>query len=212
MPNGQDLAQSRARRRNRARNPLQVADDHRFQLSEWRAQRVGLGALAVLVVAAATGFFGSAGVIFRVVSIYAFLLLVFRIAGKRTVAQMTSFDLVVLLVIGDATQQGLVGQDYSVSTALVAVSCLILADVALARMKSRWPAMDRVVDGVPLVLVVRGRMIRDRMDREGVDAEDILEAARDQHGLRRLEDVDYAVLERHGGISIIPRPDAGPES
>ena len=99
-------------------------------------QRVGLVLLIGLVVAAAVGWFGSPGVILRVVTIYGFLLVVFRVAGKRTVAEMTSFDLIVLLVIGDATQQGLIGDDFSVTTALVAVSCLILIDVALGQVKS----------------------------------------------------------------------------
>lgn len=184
---------------------IHLENDYRFQVREWAAQKIGLLALLALVAAAATGLIGSPAVILRVVAIYAFLLFVFRVAGKRTVAQMTSFDLIVLLVLGDATQQGLIGDDFSVTTALVAVSCLILIDVALGRVKSRWPTVDRIVDGVPLILVHKGRLLQDRMDREGVDVEDILEAAREQHGLDSIDDVDYAVLERHGGVSIVPK-------
>ena len=187
------------------RFPERLEDNYPFQRREWRAQRVGLVLLIGLVIAAAAGFFGSSGVILRVVTIYGFLMVVFRVAGKRTVAEMTSFDLIVLLVIGDATQQGLIGDDFSVTTAIVAVSCLILIDVALGRIKDRWPRVDRVVDGVPLILIAKGEVLRDRMAREGVDLDDVLEAAREQHGLTNLEEVEYAVLERHGGISIIPK-------
>lgn len=187
------------------RFPERLEDNYPFQRSEWRAQRVGLVLLVGLVVAAATGVIGSSGVILRVVTIYGFLMVVFRVAGKRTVAEMTSFDLIVLLVIGDATQQGLIGDDFSVTTAIVAVSCLILIDVALGRIKDRWPRVDRVVDGVPLILIAKGEVLRGRMAREGVDLDDVLEAAREQHGLTNLEEVEYAVLERHGGISIIPK-------
>ena len=189
----------------RRRFPERLEDDYPFQVREWRAQRVGLVLLVGLVIAAALGYFGSSGVILRVVTVYGFLLVVFRVAGKRTVAEMTSFDLIVLLVIGDATQQGLIGDDFSVATALVAVSCLILIDLALGQVKDRWPSADRVVDGVPLILISKGEMLRDRMEREGVDLDDVLEAAREQHGIKNLDQIEYAVLERHGGISVIPR-------
>lgn len=189
----------------RRRFPERLEEDYGFQLNDWRAQKVGLVLLVGLVIAAAFGWFGSSGVILRVVTIYGFLLVVFRIAGKRTVAEMTSFDLIVLLVIGDATQQGLIGDDFSVTTAIVAVSCLILIDVALGQVKNRFPSVDRVVDGVPLILISKGEVLPTRMDREGVDLDDILEAAREQHGITNLDEIEYAVLERHGGVSIIPR-------
>jgi uncharacterized membrane protein YcaP (DUF421 family) len=195
---------------NRRRFPARLEDHYGFQRREWRAQRVGLVLLVGLVLAAGFGVFGSSGVILRVVTIYGFLLVVFRVAGKRTVAEMTSFDLIVLLVIGDATQQGLIGDDFSVATAVVAVSCLILIDVALGRVKNRWPTVDRVVDGVPLILIFKGEILQSRMEREGVDLDDILEAAREQHGIKNLEDIEYAVLEQHGGISIIPRQPSTP--
>ena len=196
----------------RQRFPGRLEDDYRFQLNDWRAQRVGLVLLVGLVVAAAFGWFGSPGVLLRVIAIYGFLLFVFRVAGKRTVAEMTSFDLIVLLVIGDATQQGLIGDDFSVTTAVVAVSCLILIDIALGQVKSRWPSVDRVVDGVPLILIFKGEMLRDRMEREGVDINDILEAAREQNGIQNLDEIEYAVLERHGGISVIPRRPSASEN
>jgi uncharacterized membrane protein YcaP (DUF421 family) len=173
-----------------------------YQVREWRAQRVGLTALVAFVAAAGLGWVGSPSTLLRVAAIYGFLLLVFRIAGKRTVAELTSFDLIVLLLIGDATQQGLIGEDYSVVTALVAISCLILIDSGLGLIKRRWPKIDRVVDGVPLIIVFKGRVLKDRMDREGVDLDDVLEAAR-EHGIASLDQIEFAVLERHGGISII---------
>ena len=195
------MAQIRASRKS----VTHLEKDYGFQRREWQAPRFGLFALLAFVTAAGVGALGSASIVFRVVTIYAFLLVVFRIAGKRTVAEMTSFDLIVLLLIGDATQQGMLGDDHTVTTAVLAVSCLIVVDVVLGRMKSRWAIVDRVVDGVPVILVFRGRLLKDRMNREGVDVEDILEAAREQEGLDSLDDVEFAVLERHGGVSIIPK-------
>jgi len=92
------------------------------------------------------------------------------------------------------------------------VSCLILIDVALGQVKKRWPSVDRVVDGAPLILIFKGEILRERMAREGVDINDILEAAREQNGIENLDEIEYAVLERHGGISVIPRRPSASEN
>lgn len=143
--------------------------------------------------------------VLRALAIYVFLLLVFRISGKRSLAQITSFDFVLLLVIGEATQQALIGQDYSLTGAMLAVSTLIGLDITLSVLKQYLPGLERWMDDVPLVLVAHGHVYDDRMRRERVDLDDVLAAARQLHGLERLEQIKYAVLERNGGISIIPR-------
>lgn len=140
----------------------------------------------------------------RAVFIYLFLLVLTRISGRRTLAQMTTFDLVLLLVIGEATQQALLGNDFSIVTALVVITTLVALDVALSLVKARAPAVDRAIDGVPVILLADGEMHRDRMERARVDESDILEAARQGQGLERLEQIRYAVLERRGNITVIP--------
>jgi uncharacterized membrane protein YcaP (DUF421 family) len=189
----------------RGRTDVDVEVDDAFQRAEWRVQRWGLAGLALLAIASALGLAGAPGTLFRVAVIYGFLLLVFRLSGKRTLAQMTSFDLVLVMVIGDATQQALIGDDFTIGTAVVAISSLVLIDVALGFVKSRSAAVDRIVDGLPLILVDRGTPLTDRMAREGVDLGDILAAGREQHGLRGLDEIDFAVLERSGGLSIVAR-------
>jgi uncharacterized membrane protein YcaP (DUF421 family) len=186
------------------RPPIDVEEDYSFQRRDWRFQRHGLVALLVVLAATALVRDGSIATIGRVTLIYGFLLVLFRLAGKRALAQMTSFDLVLVMVIGDATQQALIGDDFTVGTALVAIACLVLLDVGLGYVKARWAAVDRVMDGLPVVLVDRGRPLLDRMKREGIDLSDILTAGREQHGLRQLSEIEYAVLERSGGLSIIP--------
>lgn len=183
---------------------IEVEEDYPFQRFDWRAQRYGLIALAIAVAATAAFRDGSVATLVRVTTIYVFLLMLFRLAGKRSLAQMTSFDLVLVMVIGDATQQALIGDDFTIGTALVAVTWLVLLDVGFGFAKSRWAGVDRVVDGLPVVLVDRGKPLLDRMAKEGIDIGDILAAGREQHGLRRLSDIDFAVLERSGGLSIIP--------
>jgi uncharacterized membrane protein YcaP (DUF421 family) len=137
--------------------------------------------------------------------LYAFLVLLFRLAGKRTLHQATVFDLVLLLVISESAQQVLLEDDPSLTRALIVIATLVLMDIGLSLVKRRWPAADHWLDGRPLLLLDEGRPLQERMHRSRVDEGDILEAARELHGLERLEQIRYAVLERDGRISIIPR-------
>jgi uncharacterized membrane protein YcaP (DUF421 family) len=143
--------------------------------------------------------------VLRALAIYAFLFLLFRISGKRTLAQVTSFDFVLLLIIGEATQQGLLGDDFSVTNAFVVVGTLILADIAMSLAQQRFPSLGRFVEGLPVVLIDNGQKVERHMKQARVDEADILERARQSQGLERLDDVKFAVLERDGSISIVPR-------
>ena len=143
--------------------------------------------------------------VLRAAAIYAFLLLVFRITGKRSLAQITAFDFVLLLIIGEATQQALLGEDFSVINACVVIGTLMFLELGLSLAKERWPGLDPVLDSTPLIIVENGRLLTDRVACERVDLHDVLAAARERHGLERLDQIKYAVLERSGGISIVPR-------
>lgn len=141
--------------------------------------------------------------------VYIFLLIVFRIAGRRTVAQLTTFDFVLVLVISEATQSALVADDTSLTGAFLAILTLIAMDVLLSLIKIRLKSVERWLDGVPMVIVRDGKPLDDLMRRARVDMDDVLSAARESHGLPNLESVAHAVLEANGRISIIPRePDA----
>jgi uncharacterized membrane protein YcaP (DUF421 family) len=172
---------------------------------EHRAQLAGLVALIALVGAALVGVVGHAIDVGRAALVYVFLLLVFRVSGRRTLAQVTTFDLILVLILGDATQQALVGENGTMANALVAVATLVLIDMMLARAKLAWPTVDAVVDGRPVLLVVHGSLQHDAMAREGVTLDDVLTAAREQQGVADLAEVDFAVLEQSGRISIVPR-------
>lgn len=143
--------------------------------------------------------------VLRALAIYMFLLLIFRISGKRSLAQTTTFDFVLLLVIGEATQQALIGDDYSLTSAMLAIVTLVGLDIGLSLVKERYKPIERVVDDMPLVIVENGQTLRERMDKERVDEEDVLAAARERHGLESIRQIKYAVLERNGAISIVPR-------
>ena len=143
--------------------------------------------------------------VLRGVAIYTFLLFIFRIAGRRTLAQMTNFDLVLLLLIGESTQQGLLGNDFSITNAFLVVLTLVGLDIGISLWKQRSPQIEKLVEGVPLVIVENGKPLKDRMHKARVDESDILTAARTLQGLERMDQIKYAVLERSGGISIIPK-------
>lgn len=146
--------------------------------------------------------------ILRAVVIYMILLLVFRIAGKRSLAQITTFDFVLLLVIGEATQQGLLGDDFSLTNAALAITTLIGLDVGISLLKGRFPNVSPWVDDVPVVIVENGQPLVERMKRARVDEADILESAREKQGIERMDQIKYAVLERTGSISVIPMQQA----
>lgn len=143
--------------------------------------------------------------ILRAAAIYAALMLIFRISGKRTLSQITTFDFVLLLVVGEATQQAMLGDDFSVTNGILVVVTLVGIDIALSFVKERVPWFDRAADSLPVVIFQDGSPIKERMQKARVDEDDILAAGRASQGLERLDQIKYAVLEQGGSISVIPR-------
>ncbi|WP_144955749.1 DUF421 domain-containing protein [Pseudomonas oryzihabitans] len=144
--------------------------------------------------------------VLRAAALYAFLLVLFRITGRRALSEITTFDFVLLLVIGEATQQALLGDDFSVINAFVVITTLVLIDILLSLFKERSPRVGRFLDGVPLIVVEYGKPLTERLRKARLTEEDILEAARQSQGLERLEQIRFAVLEKNGQISVIPEP------
>ena len=137
--------------------------------------------------------------------IYAFLLLLMRISGRRTLSQMTTFDFVLLLIVGEATQQALLGQDFSLTNAALVITTLLGLDLLLSLIKSRSPSFGQWVDGVPMIIVENGKVLRERTDKARVDESDILESARQLQGIERLDQIRYAVLEANGNITVVAK-------
>jgi len=141
----------------------------------------------------------------RALVVYFVLLIIFRIAGNRTLAQMTAFDMILLLIISETIQQALIGSDQSITHAFLLVLTLVGAAILLSVLKQKSRTLDRLVDGGPVVVIERGQLHQERMDKMRVDAAEIMESARQQEGLRRLDEIDYAVVERNGDITVIPK-------
>jgi uncharacterized membrane protein YcaP (DUF421 family) len=143
--------------------------------------------------------------VLRGVAVYLILLAIMRISGRRTVAQMTPFDFVLLLIIAETTQQALLGDDFSITNAVVLIVTLFGLDIALSYLKAWWPAAGKLLDGVPTVLMRDGKLDRRALQRSRMEESDILIAARDKHGLEKMADIKHAVLEVDSGISVIPK-------
>jgi uncharacterized membrane protein YcaP (DUF421 family) len=143
--------------------------------------------------------------VIRATVVYAFLLLVLRLAGKRTLAQVTSFDFVLLLIISEATQQAMIGEDNSMTNAAILIVTLVGLNILMSVLKQRSKFMERLLEDIPLVIVADGKPLLARMDKARVDVDDVLDAARESHGLEHLNQIKHAILERSGKISIIPK-------
>ncbi|MFD2025723.1 DUF421 domain-containing protein [Promicromonospora aerolata] len=143
--------------------------------------------------------------VLRAVAMYAVLLLIFRLTGRRSMAQVTTFDFIILLIVGEATQQALLGEDFSVTQAALVIATLILLERLFDYVSWRLPRFKRVTEGLPVIVVENGRPLTDVMAKEQITIDDVLSAGRASQGLERLDQIKWAVLETSGGISIVPK-------
>jgi uncharacterized membrane protein YcaP (DUF421 family) len=143
--------------------------------------------------------------IIRGAAVYLILLVIMRISGRRTIAQATSFDFVLMLIVAETTQQALLGDDFSITNAALVIATLTVLDIGFSYVKRWSPAMDRLIDGTPTLLIHNGVIDHRVLKRSRTDVEDIMAAARLRHGIIEIAEVRHAILESDGGISIVPR-------
>jgi uncharacterized membrane protein YcaP (DUF421 family) len=141
-------------------------------------------------------------IVVRAIVVFAFLLVLTRVIGRRELGSLQPFDLILLIIVGDAVQQGLTQDDYSMTGSVLAVGTIALLQVFVSWIGYRFPRTRTVLEGQPIVIVQDGEVIEDNIKRERLDAEEIAEAARMQ-GIAHLSDVKWAVLETTGNISFI---------
>lgn len=143
--------------------------------------------------------------IVRAVAIYLVLLVVFKIAGRRTLLQMTSFDLILLLIISEATQQALLGNDFSVTGAALTIITLVVVDMIFGMIKKYISGAESMIDGSPVILVENGELLHEKMKLADISCDDIMTSARNNQGVYKISDIKFAILERNGHISIITK-------
>jgi uncharacterized membrane protein YcaP (DUF421 family) len=148
-------------------------------------------------------FHTAADIVIRTTAVYVVILAGLRLSGKREIGQVTVFDLVVLLLLANAVQNAMVGPDTSLAGGVIAALVLLALSAIVVRARLRWPQLRRVLEGSPTVLVLHGEPLADHLRHEGLD-EQALEASLREHGIARLRDVEMAVLEVDGSISVVP--------
>jgi uncharacterized membrane protein YcaP (DUF421 family) len=142
--------------------------------------------------------------VLRALVLFAAVYILLRVVGRRELAEMEPVDFILLIVLGDAIQQGLTQDDYSITGALIAVGTIASLQVFTSWGAFRFPWLRRVLEGHPIVLVEDGRVIEKNLRRERLTIDDLSEQAR-ANQVASLEDVKWAIFEPSGTISFIPK-------
>ena len=143
-------------------------------------------------------------IVFRACVVFAFLLLLTRIIGRRELSTLAPFDLILLIILGDAIQQGLTQDDYSLTGAFLAIGTIAVLQVVVSYTSFRIPFVRNVLEGHPIVIIQDGKPIEKNLKRERLKIEEVMEEARLQQ-ISALDDIQWAVLEPSGNISFIPK-------
>jgi uncharacterized membrane protein YcaP (DUF421 family) len=147
-------------------------------------------------------------VVVRAAIIFVFLWFITRVIGKRELSQMNAFEFLLLVVMGDLVQQGVTGEDFSLTAAILAVGTFAVLSVVLSYASWRWPRAGKIVEGAPVVVIRDGEILFDVMKYERLPGDELLEALR-QQGIRDVHDVEFGVLEPNGSYSFFTRSGEG---
>ena len=143
-------------------------------------------------------------IVLRAIVLYAFVVFVMRVIGRRELSSMTPFDLVLLIVLGDAIQQGLTQDDYSVTGAVLAIATIAALQVLTSYLSYRSRSARKVFEGQPIVLVERGELVENNLKRERMTPDEVAEEMRQQQ-IASLNEVEWGILEANGSISFIKK-------
>ncbi len=142
--------------------------------------------------------------VIRATVVFFFIMLVTRVVGRREIAELEPFDLILLVVMGDLVQQGITQSDQSVTGTLTVISTIALLSVAVSWASFRFRRVRLVTEGQPIVLVQDGHTIERNLRRERITVEDVQQAAR-RAQIASVAELQWAILEDDGHISCIPR-------
>jgi uncharacterized membrane protein YcaP (DUF421 family) len=135
---------------------------------------------------------------------YCFLIFIVRIVGRRPGKQITPFEYILIFFMGGVTLTPMVGDDRSITNAIATILSIAVTHFVIIWLKTRFAVVGRIIDGPPLVLLDKGKWQTETLAKMRLTDDDVMTFARDQ-GLERLDQIEYAVLERNGEVSIIPK-------
>ena len=145
---------------------------------------------------------GGLRIAFSSIAVYIFIIIAFRLFGKKELAQLSIVDLVFILLISNAVQNAMVGPDTSLTGGLIAASSLFIVNYVFKYLLFRFPWFGSLVQGKDLMLIYKGQAHEQNMTKARISHQELLEAVR-EHGVAEIREVDLAVLETDGNISII---------
>ncbi|MGZ4153439.1 MAG: DUF421 domain-containing protein [Actinomycetota bacterium] len=148
-------------------------------------------------------------IVVRAAVLYLFIWLVTRGMGRKELSELSAFELILFVVFGDLIQQGVTGDDRSITGAALAVTTFALLTVAFSYVSFRWRPAQRVLTGVPVIIVRDGRILEDVLALERLQVDDVKDGAREQ-GVDDLADVEVGVLEADGKFSFLRYPGERP--
>jgi len=146
-------------------------------------------------------------IVLRGAVVFVFLYVLMRVIGRRELSTFEPFDLILLIILGDAVQQGLTQDDYSLTGAMLAVGTIAALQIGTSYLNFRFPRLRPILDGEPVVVVQDGKPIEKNVKRERMTIDDLAESAREQ-GIGSLDDVAWGVMETTGRISWIKKSDS----
>jgi uncharacterized membrane protein YcaP (DUF421 family) len=141
-------------------------------------------------------------IVLRAIAVFAFLLILTRVIGKRELSSLQPLDLILLIILGDAVQQGLTQDDYSLTGAFLAIGTIAVLQVFTSYVSWRFPRTRPMLDGTPIIILQDGELIERNLKRERLTREEVAEEAR-QQSITHLSEVKFAILETNGRISFI---------
>jgi uncharacterized membrane protein YcaP (DUF421 family) len=141
-------------------------------------------------------------IVFSSIAVYLFLIMAIRLFGKKELAQLSVFDLVFILLISNAVQNAMTGPDVSLLGGLIAAASLFVVNYILKFIELRFPKFGKAIQGEPITLVYKGKILESHLKRAKISPEELTEAIR-EHGVGSVKEVDLAVLEVDGNISVL---------
>lgn len=144
--------------------------------------------------------------VFRAAFIFCFLWVITRVTGRSTLGELSTFQLLLYVVMGDLVQQSVTQQDYSVASGVLAVGVFALLTIALSWANAHWPPVRPLTHGTPVVIVQSGTPVQANLRAERISIDDLMAAAREQ-GVERFGDIRLAVLEADGRVSFFKPSD-----
>jgi uncharacterized membrane protein YcaP (DUF421 family) len=141
-------------------------------------------------------------IIVSTLTVYLFIVIAIRLFGKKELAQLSVVDLVFILLISNAVQNAMVGSDATLTGGLVAASSLFLVNYLLKHLQYRFPKFSKVVEGDAIMLIYKGKILDSHMKKAKITEDELMEAVR-EHGVSSVAEVDLAILEVDGNISVL---------